>query len=148
MTISLAFLAPALVKAAIEGRLPRGIGVERLRDPPTGNLRRSDSIRNRLQPRPKVPNYGGPKVGITGAVRCNFVLKARLPGTEFLDAETERQNRHSNARTSAETKIQEVSGRKSPQKCPIRSRIGNVRFAKTGWWCAQSDTNWSPTVIP
>jgi site-specific DNA recombinase len=32
MTISLAFLAPNLVKAAIEGRLPRGIGVERLRD--------------------------------------------------------------------------------------------------------------------
>src|SRR5258707_4692121 len=56
-----------------------------------GNLRRSDSIRNRLQPRPKVPNYGGPKVGIAGAVRSNFVLKARLPGTEFLDAETGRQ---------------------------------------------------------
>src|SRR5207344_1330589 len=35
MTISLAFLAPNLVKAAVEGRLPRGIGVERLRDPPT-----------------------------------------------------------------------------------------------------------------
>jgi site-specific DNA recombinase len=35
MTISLALLAPNLVKAAIEGRLPRGIGVERLRDPPT-----------------------------------------------------------------------------------------------------------------
>jgi DNA invertase Pin-like site-specific DNA recombinase len=35
MTISLAFLAPNLVKAAVEGRLPRGIGVERLRDLPT-----------------------------------------------------------------------------------------------------------------
>jgi site-specific DNA recombinase len=35
MTISLAFLGPNLVKAAVEGRLPRGIGVERLRDPPT-----------------------------------------------------------------------------------------------------------------
>jgi site-specific DNA recombinase len=34
MTISLAFLAPVLVKAAIEGRLPRGIGVTRLRDAP------------------------------------------------------------------------------------------------------------------
>jgi site-specific DNA recombinase len=33
MTISLAFLAANLVKAAVEGRLPRGIGVERLRDP-------------------------------------------------------------------------------------------------------------------
>src|SRR5258706_9421427 len=29
MTISLAFLAPDLVRAAVEGRLPRGIGVER-----------------------------------------------------------------------------------------------------------------------
>jgi site-specific DNA recombinase len=35
MTISLAFLAPDLVTAAIEGRLPRGIGVTRLRDAPT-----------------------------------------------------------------------------------------------------------------
>jgi len=32
MTISLAFLAPNLVKAAVEGRLPRGIGIERLND--------------------------------------------------------------------------------------------------------------------
>ena len=35
LTLSLAFLAPALVKAAVEGRLPRGINIERLRDPPT-----------------------------------------------------------------------------------------------------------------
>jgi hypothetical protein len=34
MTISLAFLAPDLVKAAVEGRLPRGIGVARLCDCP------------------------------------------------------------------------------------------------------------------
>jgi site-specific DNA recombinase len=34
MTVSLAFLAPDLVKAALEGRLPRGIGVSRLFDPP------------------------------------------------------------------------------------------------------------------
>ena len=34
MTLSLAFLAPDLVKAAIEGRLPRGIGIARLCDPP------------------------------------------------------------------------------------------------------------------
>jgi site-specific DNA recombinase len=34
MTISLAFLAPDLVRAAVEGRLPRGIGVVRLRDAP------------------------------------------------------------------------------------------------------------------
>ena len=34
MTISLAFLAPELVRAAVEGRLPRGINIERLRDAP------------------------------------------------------------------------------------------------------------------
>jgi site-specific DNA recombinase len=34
MTISLAFLAPNLVQAAVEGRWPRAIGVARLRDAP------------------------------------------------------------------------------------------------------------------
>jgi hypothetical protein len=34
MTISLAFLSPTLVKAAVEGRFPRGIGVAALRDTP------------------------------------------------------------------------------------------------------------------
>jgi len=34
MTISLAFVAPTLVSAAIEGRLPRGVGVANLRDAP------------------------------------------------------------------------------------------------------------------
>jgi hypothetical protein len=34
MTISLAFLAPDLVKAAIDGRLPHGMGVARLTDLP------------------------------------------------------------------------------------------------------------------
>jgi DNA invertase Pin-like site-specific DNA recombinase len=34
MTISLAFLAPGLVKAAIEGQLPRGMGIARLCDLP------------------------------------------------------------------------------------------------------------------
>jgi len=34
MTISMAFIAPGLVKAAVEGRLPRGISVAALRDMP------------------------------------------------------------------------------------------------------------------
>jgi hypothetical protein len=33
LTLSLAFLAPPSVKAAVEGRLPRGVNIERLRDP-------------------------------------------------------------------------------------------------------------------
>jgi hypothetical protein len=39
LTLSLAFLSPQLVKAAVEGRLPRGINIERLRDP--------DAVRSR-----------------------------------------------------------------------------------------------------
>ena len=34
MTLSLAFLAPDIVKAAIDGRLPRGLGLKRLVDLP------------------------------------------------------------------------------------------------------------------
>jgi hypothetical protein len=34
MTVSMAFIAPGLVKAAVEGRLPRGVGVASLRDAP------------------------------------------------------------------------------------------------------------------
>jgi len=34
MTLSLAFLAPEIVEAAFEGRLPRGCGLERLIDLP------------------------------------------------------------------------------------------------------------------
>jgi hypothetical protein len=34
MTISMAFTAPGLIKAAVEGRLPRGIGVANLREAP------------------------------------------------------------------------------------------------------------------
>src|SRR5436190_849601 len=44
MTISLAFLAPNLVKAAVERRLPRGIGIERLRDPPTEWSRQFEAL--------------------------------------------------------------------------------------------------------
>ena len=44
MTLSLAFLAPNLVKAAVEGRLPRGIGIERLRDPPTEWSRQFEAL--------------------------------------------------------------------------------------------------------
>lgn len=35
MTVSLAFLAPSLVKAAINGKLPDGLGVTRLCDLPS-----------------------------------------------------------------------------------------------------------------
>jgi hypothetical protein len=46
MTISLAFLAPKLVRAAVEGRLPRGINIERLRDAPAEWSRHRDILNN------------------------------------------------------------------------------------------------------
>ena len=45
MTISLAFLAPDLVKAAIDGRLPHGIGVARLIDLPPEWSRQHELLR-------------------------------------------------------------------------------------------------------
>jgi site-specific DNA recombinase len=44
MTISLGFLAPRLVKAALEGRLPRGIGVARLFDAPVAWSRQQQML--------------------------------------------------------------------------------------------------------
>ncbi len=57
------------------------------------------------------------------------------------------KNRHQNGGAFTETKIREMSGRKSPQKRTISRRAGNARFARTGWWCAQSDTNPSPCYL-
>src|SRR5258705_1159297 len=44
MTISLAFLAPDMVKAAVEGRLPRGIGVDRLGSAPAEWSRQFEAL--------------------------------------------------------------------------------------------------------
>src|SRR5262249_14685267 len=44
MTISLAFLAPKLVRAAVEGRLPRGINTKRLRDAPAEWSRQFEAL--------------------------------------------------------------------------------------------------------
>jgi site-specific DNA recombinase len=44
MTISLAFLAPKLVRAAVEGRLPRGISIARLRDAPAEWSRQFEAL--------------------------------------------------------------------------------------------------------
>ena len=44
MTLSLAFLAPEIVKAAIDGRLPRGVGISRLSGLPHLGANSSDSL--------------------------------------------------------------------------------------------------------
>jgi site-specific DNA recombinase len=116
MTISLALLAPNLVKAAVEGRLPRGIGIERLRDPPTEWSRQFEAL------------------GLNPEIRSDFALTAGSRERNFWMQRQGAKNRHQNARAPTETKIRELSGRKSPQKRPIWRPTGNVRFAETGWW--------------
>jgi site-specific DNA recombinase len=43
-TLSLAFLAPQLVKAAVQGRLPRGFNIERLRDLNSARSRQFEAL--------------------------------------------------------------------------------------------------------
>src|SRR5450432_2938580 len=80
------------------------------------------------------PNFSGPKVGVAGAVRCNLAFIARLPGTEFLDAETGRQKSSRKSVNACRDRVPEVSGRKSPQKRPIWRRLEKGWLAETGWW--------------
>jgi len=42
--LSRAFLAPPLVKSAVEGRLPRGVNIERLRDPDPNWAKQFDDL--------------------------------------------------------------------------------------------------------
>ena len=75
-------------------------------------------------------------------MRCGQ-LRAQSPllGTEFLDAETGRQKsslRLSNAHRDKNLRIERPE---IPAETPYWRRIRKVRFAKTGWWCAQSHAN-------
>ena len=56
-----------------------------------GSLSRSDLIRNSFGASPKSQIAVPPKVGIAGAIAVGLRAQSRLPGTEFLDAETKRQ---------------------------------------------------------
>ena len=66
MTISLAFLAPGLVNAAIEGRLPRGMGVARLCDMPA-EWSRQHKVLGLTFPEPQYSNRSLPAaVSVSG----------------------------------------------------------------------------------
>ena len=149
MTISLAFLAPDLVRATVEGRLPRDVGVERSRDALAEWSQQFEALG--LNPRQ-----------LRAGAQYDALLASEIPEIPAADRRSKpcrgernfwmqrqaAQNRHENGCAPAETEIQKLSSRKSRQKRPIWRRIGNARFAKTGWWCAQSDTNRSPPGIP
>src|ERR1700676_1637149 len=71
-------------------------------------------------------------------------LETVPPGTEFLDTETGGQK--STRATVNVGRDWELKNRRqeSPQKRPVSDRRRFPQFGKTGWWCAQSDTNRSP----
>jgi hypothetical protein len=88
-----------------------------------------------------------PKVGIASVMRSEASSRLSRWERNFWMRRRGAKNRNQKAPTRAETKIREGSGRKSAQKGPIWLRIGNVRFAETGWWWAQSDANPSPCYL-
>jgi hypothetical protein len=145
MTISLAF-RPILSKQPSKVAYPAvsvssGSVIRRLNG--AGNLRRSDSIQNNCRAGPR-SQLQRPKSRNCGAARSKFALKARLPGTEFSDAETGRQKPSRKSVNAWRDQNPGSEWPEIPQKSPIWRRIENLWFAKTGWWCAQSDTNRSP----
>jgi hypothetical protein len=83
MGISLAFLGPNLVEACVEGGLPRGIGIERLRDLPTewNRQRLSDLLPNSVSAKPRIR---------TAYPALRLRAQRQPPGSEFCGSETER----------------------------------------------------------
>ena len=150
MTISLAFLAPDLSKQPWKVACPAASALSgsAIRRPNgAGSLRRSDLIRNNCAEglRSRITMAQTSELGLQ--VRPDFARPSRRERNFWMRRQGAK-NRHSNARTLTETRIREWSGRKSAQKRPIWRRTGNARFAETGWWCAQSDTNRSRPQIP
>ena len=89
MTLSLAFVAPPIVAAAIEGRLPRGFGFRRLMDlpivGPTNGLRSASKFRHR--PDPQASGHGHYQIAISECrLRSSAALRREHPSiweTEF-----------------------------------------------------------------
>jgi hypothetical protein len=67
LTLSLTFLAPQLVKAAVEGRLPRGINIERLRDPHAQWNQQFQELGLDPHLSKALPSKARPKVGVSTA---------------------------------------------------------------------------------
>ncbi len=121
MTISLAFLAPNLVQATVDGRLPRGVGVANLR------------LAGRMVPAIREARSRVSLVGIPA------------PGTEFFRPETKPKFRP--VRLS-ETKYQKPYVEQGALTRPILAKSLRSEIRRTAWWRTQSWSNSSPTRIP
>ena len=126
MTISLAFLAPDLVKAAIEGRLPHGMGVRRLRDmPPEWAARDRCSASSEILP----------------AIRS---ATARL---EFSAGNQDFEGGDFAAKSGPPGKCCLCRDQNSDKKPAAQRVFGGFQepraFAKSAWW-AREDSNLQP----
>jgi len=101
------------------GRLGRLLRASLRRRNGAGSLRRWTQSGIIAAPTRRSRILAAQNVELRLQVRSDFALKAQPRGTEFLDAETGRQKSSPKCVTPAETKIREVSGRKSPWKRPI-----------------------------
>ena len=127
MTISLAFLAPDLVKAAIDGRLPHGIG--------SG---------------PPLPTC--PRNGLASARCLVFPCGSHHIGPVFIQDRSASGKRDSSAqRQTAQNRLQARNGLRGDRNAAARARQlralwpspGNLAVRKSAWW-AREDSNLQP----
>src|SRR5689334_20247180 len=124
MTISLAFLAPDLVKAAIDGRLPYGMGIARLTDLPAEWSRQREMLgfpfhfQTESLPTP-----------VSAVGKRDFAGQRQRPrnGPSNSIGRLQRQNACTNRR----------------QFGAIRTEPGNPRLRRTAWW-GWEDSNLQP----
>ena len=111
MTISLAFLAPDLVKAAIEGRLPHGMGVARLADMPAEWSRQHQML--------------GLTFGVTGIRTESPPVAVSVSGKRDFGARD--KSRRNTCRLHDAVSENEPSHRTPPIRGPLRTLSGNLR---------------------
>jgi hypothetical protein len=155
MTLSLAFLAPEIVKAAVEGRLPRGFGLKRLVDLPMtwpdqwralGTPGASTGVRN-----DPPPAHLSSSDGLIHPSRTGSSLEVRTPrafeigrgghvansnlGNGILRPETFGETPRELALRIAGPPTETDPWRGKLRKCrAILWRRKSRRFARTTWW--------------
>src|ERR1700682_2476976 len=88
--------------------------------------------------------FGLPRLQKCPAADRHWPSKPCRGERNFWMQRLEAKNRPERPQVSPETERVERYRRKSPQKRPIGSRRRDLRFRRTGWWCAQSYANQSP----
>jgi hypothetical protein len=105
-----------------------GNGIFGCRDPKTPKIPEfADRLERSFGPKPpKIPRLPSGMAVATCRRERNFWMQRR-----------EAKNRLERPQVSPETERAKGYRRKSPQKRPISTRPGNLRFGGTGWWARQ-----------